>query len=260
VKKLSRTARVQSNSGIYHIMARGINRQEIFLDDEDCLKYLEIIAKCKKEGNFIVFGYCLMVNHLHLLLQEKNENISLIMKRIATSYAGWYNKKRDRIGHLFQDRYKSECVDDEGYLLSVIRYIHMNPVKAQMVEKPEEYKWSSCRAYYTRHEYPIALITTEPVLAHFNSGGQAAEESFRKFMEQQDDKKCLEYDIKKSISDSDLKRYIEELAGGAEVLKLHHFEREEMNRILRSAKGIPGSSLRQIARVTGIGVNKIIRA
>jgi len=217
------------------------------------------LNKYKNDGKCTVFGYCLMGNHLHLLLQENSESISVTMKRIGTSYAWWYNKKYDRVGHVFQDRYKSECVEDETYLLTVIRYIHLNPVKAKITEKPEEYKWSSCKAYYLHDDYPVGLTATETILSSFKHVSQSEEECFRQYMEQQNDERCLEYEIKRRIKDSALKREIEILAGGIAASELRNVESAERNRILRNAKDIPGSSLRQISRVTGIGINIIMR-
>jgi REP element-mobilizing transposase RayT len=257
---LSRTAREKCESGIYHIIARGINRQAIFFDNEDYIRYLETLNKYKNDGKCTVLGYCLMRNHLHLLLQENSESIAVTMKRIGTSYAWWYNKRYDRVGHVFQDRYKSECVEDDAYLLTVIRYIHLNPVKAKITEKPEEYKWSSCRAYYTRDECPAGLTATETILACFKHRNKPEEDCFRQYMEQQSDERCLEYDIKRCIKDSALKREIEIISGGIKASELHSVEKTERNTILRRAKDIPGSNLRQISRVTGIGINIILRA
>ena len=257
---MGRVAREKSESGIYHVVTRGINRQDIFYDDEDCLRYLETLARYKKEGKFTLLGYCLMGNHLHLLLQEKMESISVIMKRIGTSYAWWYNNKYERTGHVFQGRYKSECVNDEAYLLTAIRYIHQNPVKAEVAAKPEAYRWSSCRAYFTGNEYPAGLTDTDTVLSSFKSCKQSAGDQFHQFMGQKNDERCLEDIVKKKICDSALKKEIERLAGGISVSVLQSMERAEMNKILVMAKELPGSSLRQISRVTGIGISIIARA
>jgi putative transposase len=130
---MPRGPREKSGSGIYHVIVRGINRQDIFHDEEDYTHYLEAMSRAKSIGKFEIYGYCLMSNHVHLLLHEKEETISSVMKRIGVSYAWWYNKKYDRAGHVFQDRYKSETVENDEYLLNVLRYIYKNPVKAQMV-------------------------------------------------------------------------------------------------------------------------------
>lgn len=144
---MPRVPRHKSESGIYHIMLRGINQQTIFEDDEDYSKFLSTLEKYKAVSGYKVFAYCLMSNHIHILLKTDNEDLDLIMKRIAGSYVYWYNWKYYRKGHLFQDRFKSEPIDDEKYLLTVLRYIHQNPVKAKIVKNIDEYIYSSYNDY-----------------------------------------------------------------------------------------------------------------
>jgi len=117
-------------SRIYHIILRGINKQVIFEDDEDREKLLGYLQYYKEICNYIIYGYYLMDNHIHLLIKEGKEGIGNNMKRIGGSYVAWYNRKYDRIGHLFQDRFKSEVVESDEYLLIVLRYIHQNRLKA----------------------------------------------------------------------------------------------------------------------------------
>ena len=120
---MPRQARRKSKSGIYHVMLRGINKQVIFEDEEDSLKFLETLKNYKAISGYKIFAYCLMSNHIHLLLKVEKENLDLIIKRIAGSYVYWYNWKYHRSGHLFQDRFKSEPVEDDMYFLTVIRYM-----------------------------------------------------------------------------------------------------------------------------------------
>ncbi len=108
---MPRNARQLSRTGIYHIIVRGINRQTIFFEDDDYQRYIDTIGRFVADGDAIVLGYCLMSNHVYLLIQEKNTAISKIMKRIGTSYAYRYNWKYERSGHVFQDRFKSENVE-----------------------------------------------------------------------------------------------------------------------------------------------------
>jgi REP element-mobilizing transposase RayT len=164
---MARQARERCESGIYHIVIRGINRQDIFCDQDDYHRFLETLERVKADS-FEVHGYCLMSNHVHLLIHEKSEEVHRIMKRIGTSYAWWYNRKYQRIGHLFQGRYKSECIQDNEYLLTVIRYIHNNPVKAGMVSKPEDYFYSSVQAYYGRPEKLVGLTDVGFILGIFD--------------------------------------------------------------------------------------------
>lgn len=144
---MPRQKRVFSPTQIYHVMVRGNAGRDIFLDDEDKQKLLKIIFNKKREKEFVLYAYCLMNNHFHLVLKEVEDNISHIMKRINTTYVLYFNKRYQLKGHLFQDRFRSEIVESDDYLLSLIRYIHNNPVKAGLVDIPEDYQWSSFLNY-----------------------------------------------------------------------------------------------------------------
>jgi len=156
-----RKPRKKSETGIYHVIVRGIGQQNIFHQEDDFQRYLETTKKISLESGVSVLGYCLMTNHVHLLLREDDGDISVYMKRLGISYAYWYNRKYERIGHVFQDRFKSECVEDDAYLLTVIRYIHENPVKASIISKPEEYEWSS---YYKADRNTVTFPDTSLIL------------------------------------------------------------------------------------------------
>ncbi len=257
---MPRPARKRSETGIYHIMVRGINKQKIFCDEEDCQRYLKTLGKVKDLSSCEIYGYCLMGNHVHLLIKETKEHISQIMKRIGTSYAYWYNRKYERVGHVFQDRYKSESVEEDRYLMTVIRYIHNNPVKASMVQKPEDYKWSSCFTYYGGREYLPNLVETHVVLDMFSGDTEARKAQFRKFMEQENVDNCLEDERRERASDDEVRETIQKLLKGESINTLQYIEREKRDDIIHKAKEIKGSSIRQIARVTGVGYNIIIRA
>ena len=140
---MPRVARIKSSTGIYHIMIRGINQQNIFSYDDDYKRFLVILAKYHRQSNYEIYAYCLMGNHIHLLLKEGKESLATSMKRIGTSYVYYYNWQYDRKGHLFQDRYKSEPVEDDAYFLTVLRYIHQNPLKAGLSDDISSYPWSS---------------------------------------------------------------------------------------------------------------------
>ena len=147
---MPRTARKKSSTGIYHIMLRGIDRQKIFRDRKDYSHFMIILRECKEKSDFKLYAYCLMPNHVHFLIKSENEPLDIIMKRIASRYASWFNFKYQRIGHLFQDRYKSECVENEEYFLTVLRYIMQNPIKAKLERQMGVYAWTSYREYYLR--------------------------------------------------------------------------------------------------------------
>ena len=145
---MPRQVRRKSESGIYHIMLRGINQQQIFEDSEDYEKFLQILKDCKAVSEYKLFAYCLMGNHIHLLIQEDKEPIEQVIKRLATRFVYWYNIKYQRVGHLFQDRFKSEPVEDDAYFMTVIRYIHQNPVKAGLCKNVREYEYSSYKNFF----------------------------------------------------------------------------------------------------------------
>ncbi|MCL2672285.1 MAG: transposase [Clostridiales bacterium] len=128
---MPRTARRKSENGLYHVMLRGINQQQIFHDNEDNEKFLAVLKECKKVSEFELHAYCLMGNHVHLLLRTGKEELEQIFKRIGVRYVYWYNWKYKRTGHLFQDRYKSEPVENDEYYFTVLRYIHQNPIRRE---------------------------------------------------------------------------------------------------------------------------------
>jgi REP element-mobilizing transposase RayT len=128
-------------------MCRGNHRHDIYRDDEDRQVYLTLLRETKKEYKFYLHSYCLMTNHVHLHIETEDINISIIMKRINLLYAQFFNNKYNFVGHLFQDRFKSELIETDQYHLEIGRYIHLNPVRANMTELPIDYTWSSYRVY-----------------------------------------------------------------------------------------------------------------
>lgn len=142
---MARHARQLSESGIYHVMLRGVNRDAIFLEDEDHRRFLDALAQVKELSGCSVFAYCLMTNHVHLVLRTGNEPVGIAVKRLAVRYVGWFNHKYGRVGHLFQGRFASRPVDDDAYLVTLLRYVWHNPVAAGLAQRAEEYRWSSRR-------------------------------------------------------------------------------------------------------------------
>lgn len=144
---MPRTARKASLSNIYHVMMRGVNRQAIFENDGDRLHFMSVLKECKEISGFRLHAFCLMPNHLHFLIEPAGEPLDLVFRRIGIRYAVWYNHKHQRVGHLFQDRFRSENVENDLYFMTVLRYILRNPAKAGMEERPGNYRWSSYLAY-----------------------------------------------------------------------------------------------------------------
>jgi REP element-mobilizing transposase RayT len=141
---MARTKRIESGTGIYHVILRGINQQRLFEDDSDYNVFLQDLQIVKEQTGLLVYAYCLMGNHIHLLVKE-GEPLSQTIKRLGVRYAYYFNTKYRRNGHLFQDRFKSVVVEDDAYFLTVLRYIYQNPVRAGICTRTDEYKWSSRR-------------------------------------------------------------------------------------------------------------------
>jgi hypothetical protein len=182
------------------------------------------------------------------------------MKRIGTSYAWWYNRKYQRTGHVFQGRYGSECVEDDEYLLTVIRYIHKNPVKAGMISEPEDYRWSSIQAYYSEHEDPTGLTDTSFILGIFAEEQTEAIRRFQEHMKMEIHETCLDDEIKPGKTDDEVKAEIEAMLNGKPVTTLQLMEKQKRDEILRRSKVIEGATQRQIARVTGLNQNIVFKA
>lgn len=148
---MPRPYRLQGENCFYHIISRGDNRKKIFLDGYDFKKFLDYVVISKNKYRFNLYAYCLMPNHYHLFLEILQPNLSRIMQYINTAYSAYYNKKRNTTGHVFQGRFKSIMVDEDNYFLVLTRYIHLNPVKAKLVNYPQDYKWSSFRGYIKKN-------------------------------------------------------------------------------------------------------------
>ena len=140
---MPRKPRVQQPGMIHHVIARGNNKENIFRSDDDKTRYLQLIDKYRERDHFKLLSYCLMDNHIHLLIKQGKVALSRTMQGIQQSYTLYYNKKYKSIGHVFHQRFKSKPVDDEAYLLSLIAYIHKNPKVGRLVNDLNDYKWSS---------------------------------------------------------------------------------------------------------------------
>lgn len=189
---MPRRARIQSQSRVYHVMMRGNERKNIFLNDEDKAKFLDIIYEKKKVSRFNLYAYCLMDNHIHLIISENKDSLARIMKRVNTSYAYYFNKTYIRIGHLFQDRFRSEPIENDNYLLAAARYVHNNPVKANMVKNVEDYKWSSYKLYLEVSRRSN-IIDKDMIFGIFSEDKEKAIEAFKEFTNKPNSDEFLEY-------------------------------------------------------------------
>ena len=240
---MPRAARKKSKSGIYHVILRGINKQRIFEEEEDYQKFLEVLREYKAVCGYEVFAYCLMTNHVHILIRPGKEDLDQIFRRIGARFVYWYNLKYRRVGHLFQDRYKSETVEDDRYFLTVVRYIHQNPVKAGLCRMPCEYSYSSYSSYFEDGGF----IDSELVKSLLGR------EEFERFCCAPNSDCCLEIsdDTKKGVTEEKaekLMRQISHCNNAAEFQKLPVGKRDAALRKMLDA----GVSIRQASRITGI--------
>ena len=181
---MSRKARKLSSIDIYHVMIRGNRKQDIFLEDDDRFKFIKVLKKTKQKKEYMLYAYCLMNNHVHLLIKEKDEQLSQTMKRINVSYVNYFNQKYQQIGHLFQDRFRSEPIEDENYLLAVLSYIHNNPLNAFIAKNLEEYAWSSYCLYIKELSQRNTLIECKDILSLFSPDKDKAIDLFVRYHRQ----------------------------------------------------------------------------
>ncbi len=146
---MPRPLRLEFEGAVYHVVARGNDRRTIFLDDWDRETYLDRLASCRARFGFFVYAFCLMDNHVHLVLERGPDTLSRIMLTLQSFYGQRFNRRHDRVGHLFQGRYKAFLVEKDRYLIALLRYVHSNPLKAGLVARAEHYRWSSDRFYRT---------------------------------------------------------------------------------------------------------------
>ena len=182
VMNMARKPRVHYPGALYHVMVRGNNGEKVLNEEIQKNKYLDIIASYKEKIGFMLYAYCIMDNHAHLLIEVRDVPLSQIMQRIQQVYTQWFNHKYNRTGHVFQQRYKALLCDKDNYLLQLIRYIHNNPVKANLKDGIK-YKWSS-HLYYAGKKSNIA--DTSYILKIFSEDKNNAIKQYLQFMNQED--------------------------------------------------------------------------
>ncbi|MEW6182136.1 MAG: transposase [Bacillota bacterium] len=256
---MPRHARMLSKTQTYHVMLRGNNRQDVFIDDEDKARIIAIISEMQGGDHFTVYAYCIMDNHLLLVLKEGKDLLSKALKRIGTSYAYYFNKKYKRIGHVFQDRYRSESVEDDTYLLGAIRYVHINPEKAG-IDSTETYPWSSYHEYFKDN---TSLVAAEEILSMFSNNREKAVDDFKNFHQEEPGGLFLDVKEKKRITEENVQSVIGEylIKHKLEIAKLklpaNKAYRDELIGLLRKESDL---SLRRIAAVLRINREVVRRA
>ena len=245
---MPRTARMKSESGIYHVILRGNNQQRIFEDDQDYQTFMQILSNQRKQCGFVLYSWCLMPNHIHILLKEKDTPLSTIFRKIGSSFVWWYNRKYKRVGHLFQDRFLSEVVEDQFYFQTVIRYIHLNPVKGKICKAPEKYIYSSYNWMFNSGRYS----DTDLIFKLF------PKKEFEEYHKEKNDDLCLDYDhpARRIITDEIAEKIIKLYFKCERIALVNSLPEDERNRAVQKLLRI-GSSEKQINRLTGVSVGMI---
>ena len=230
-------------------MLRGINRQQIFEDEEDYVRFLETLQKYKAQCEYELYAYCLMGNHIHLLMKEGKEDLTQIFKRIGGSYVYWYNWKYHRCGHLFQDRFKSEPVETDEYFLTVLRYIHQNPVKAMLCHSAEEYSYSSMREYLSG----TGLVDTEFALS------MISKEQLVDFHREENADQCLDISENDRMTDEEARILMRKISKCDNTTDFQLLDKQSRSLHIQKLHE-KGVSIRQISRLTGVSKKVIERS
>lgn len=247
---MPRCRRAYAQSGIYHVMIRGIDKGVIFHDTDDCVFFTRLLAKYKRDMGFKVHAYCIMSNHAHLVIEEGFEKqITSIMRRLNTSYVIRYNHKYGRQGPLLQNRFRSEAIESDRSLLSVVRYVHQNPVKAGICRRPEGYAFSSYRTYIGMAEDHL----TDKALVFSIIDLQG----FIRLHDDYAEAKCLEYaENPRYLSDMKAEELIKKLLAGRDPLQMNKGELKGLMASLTKLR----VRVKQMHRILGISPRPVQNA
>ena len=239
---MARLPRQSAQSGVYHVIIRGINRQRIFEDEEDYRRFTEILSECKDVSLFTLFAYALMDNHVHLLIKIGQEPLELVLKRISCRYVPWFNRKYDRVGHLFQDRFKSEPIEDDAYFICAASYIIWNPVKSNG-GMPLDYAHSSAREYAGES---CGITDTTTLVEMLGQDG------IERILREPQTEIAMEADPRRR-TDSDAAAAMRRICGCETAAAFQKLEKAEQNKAISLMRG-EGFSIRMASRVTGTSI------
>lgn len=247
---MPRAARKLSQTGIYHIMLRGANGQQIFKDSADNEKFLQVLSDCKAICKFQLYAYCLMGNHIHILLKQGREPLEQIFKRIGSRFVYWYNIKYQRSGHLFQDRFRSEPVETDEYFLTALRYIHQNPVKAGISRRAEDYRYSSFGEYLHGGDLVDTAFGFDLL----------PQNELIKFHQEEAADQCLDITDGSTVrlTDEDAQKIIYKHTRCSSVDEFQELSTEVRDKAL-TVLTEEGLSIRQISRLTGVSFGVVRR-
>ena len=249
---MARGPRFISNSKVYHIILKGIDSQDIFYEDQDKNFFLKQISVTKEEFNYTVYSYCLMVNHVHLVIRCEDVFLSSAMKSLLVRYVHYFNKKYDKTGPLMQNRFKSKCVENISYFIDVCRYVHRNPENAG-IELTQNYKWSSYNEYIGNEK----IINKNALLNYFDNNLEEFINDTLKTIEFEELKEYAEYELIDKLSDEKLIEYILKKFHITNVSDIPTFfkqqDKKELECVIKEISKIKGINITQVARVTRLG-------
>jgi len=178
---VSRPLRIEYAGALYHVISRGNERRPIVRNDKDCTKRIEWLRRTVETYGWRIHAFVLMPNHDHLFLETPRPNLSRGMQFLNGCYSSYFNKRHGRVGHLFQGRFKALIIERQGHYTEISRYIHLNPVRGQMVNNPEEWRWSSYPGYHSADK-ALDWVTYSSVLEEFGSSLTEARIYYRQFI------------------------------------------------------------------------------
>lgn len=241
---MARQARKTASSNVYHIMCRGVSRHSIFEDAADHRHYRELLEAQVNSESLTLFAWCLMDNHVHLVAKATLPELSFAMKSINCSYAQYFNKRHERVGHLFQDRFKSEPIETDESLLRVVRYVHRNPLEAGITQTLD-YRWSSYKEYFGKAHRICSTKTVANI-----AGGTAALRRFH--TESASSCEFIEIGRIKPRRDNAKARTIAAQALGEGACKqIGSLPRQRRNQAIAKLRAC-GLSIREIERISGV--------
>ena len=241
---ISRTQRTKSNTNVYHVIIRGINRQDIFLDNQDFRKFLKELKRTKELYQYELYAYALMPNHAHFIIHDTTENLSTIMQSLNIRYSYYFNQKYERVGHLFENRFKSKNIEEESYLKNVVRYIHKNPENAGITG---HYSWTSYYEYVQNEE---RIIDKDFIMNLFNNDISNFKIFHNNYNKNQDFGN--HYEMISKIEDKEAIQCMKEIAKEENLIRIQNYDKEKKYEIIKKFIQIEGIKKIQIARILGM--------
>jgi len=246
---LSRGIRKLAVSNVYHIIMRGIDKQDVFYDDKDKVFFLYQLFEVKKKFNLQIYAYCLMYNHIHLVIRVKKDLLSKSIQSLGIRYSQYFNKKYNRSGSFFEERFNSKCIENKKYLMDVCRYVHRNPENAGFATV-EDYKWSSYNEYIKKEK----IIEKKVLLYYFDNDINKFKEftiNYKRDLFQQT-RESLEYEFIKRLTDEDLGKIIVKRFKLKSISDISKFDQIEKINFIKELSEFPGTNVTQLSRVTRI--------